>query len=63
MNTQYEALYHQLEEQHWWFQARRDSVFDQIQSLKLPKEAGILEIGCSGGPLQQRPREKQVTWP
>lgn len=56
MNTQYETLYHQLEEQHWWFQARRDIVFSQIQGLNLPKEASILEIGCSGGPLQQRLR-------
>ncbi|MBD2713632.1 class I SAM-dependent methyltransferase [Microvirga sp. STR05] len=57
MNLQYEALYHQLEEQHWWFQARRDIVFDQIKHLNLPKDARILEIGCSGGPLQQRLRD------
>lgn len=56
MHSQYEALYHQLEEQNWWFQARRDIVFDQIQQLNLPRNARILEIGCSGGPLQQRLR-------
>lgn len=57
MQVQYEALYHQLEENHWWFRGRRDSVFDQIKRLKLPTSAAILEIGCSGGPLQQRLRE------
>ncbi|RSK49597.1 class I SAM-dependent methyltransferase [Hymenobacter rigui] len=56
MQVQYEALYHQLEENHWWFRGRRDGVFDQLQHLNLPKTAAILEIGCSGGPLQQQLR-------
>lgn len=51
MDQAYEATYHQLEEQHWWFASRRDMVFDIIRSLQLPLEASILEIGCSGGPL------------
>ncbi|GAB3239419.1 class I SAM-dependent methyltransferase [Hymenobacter seoulensis] len=54
MDLTYEAKYHQLEEQHWWFASRRDAVFDLIQSLNLPLTAAILEIGCSGGPLLQR---------
>lgn len=56
MQVQYEALYHQLEENHWWFKSRRASVFEQLQQLNLPKTAAILEIGCSGGPLQQQLR-------
>ncbi|MBG8554417.1 class I SAM-dependent DNA methyltransferase [Hymenobacter guriensis] len=51
MDITYEARYHQLEEQHWWFAGRRDIVFEQIQQLRLPRTADILEIGCSGGPL------------
>jgi SAM-dependent methyltransferase len=56
MNPEYELKYHQLEENHWWFRGRRASVFAQLQQLQLPKTAAILEIGCSGGPLQQRLR-------
>ncbi|QIX61416.1 class I SAM-dependent methyltransferase [Hymenobacter sp. BT18] len=51
MDITYEARYHQLEEQHWWFAGRRHIVFEQIQQLQLPPTADILEIGCSGGPL------------
>ncbi|WP_310396150.1 class I SAM-dependent methyltransferase [Hymenobacter sp.] len=54
MDLTYEAKYHQLEEQHWWFASRRDVVYDLIRSLRLPVSAAILEIGCSGGPLMQR---------
>ncbi|UOQ71993.1 class I SAM-dependent methyltransferase [Hymenobacter cellulosilyticus] len=54
MNIEYELKYHQIEENYWWFQARRDMVFRLVQDLKLPKSAAILEIGCSGGPLMQR---------
>lgn len=54
MNIEYELKYHQIEENYWWFQARRDMVFRLIQELKLPRTAAILEIGCSGGPLLQR---------
>lgn len=61
MDLTYEAKYHQLEEQHWWFASRRDAVYDLIQALKLPKTAAILEIGCSGGPLMQRLRAHGYT--
>jgi len=54
MNIEYELKYHQIEENYWWFQARRDMVFRMVQDLRLPKTAAILEIGCSGGPLLQR---------
>jgi SAM-dependent methyltransferase len=52
MDVQYEAQYQQLEEQHWWFVARREAVADIIKQLQVPHTASILEIGCSGGPLQ-----------
>lgn len=54
MNLEYELKYHQIEENYWWFQARRDMVFRLVQNLRLPHAAPILEIGCSGGPLLQR---------
>lgn len=52
MDLAYEAKYHQLEEQHWWFTSRRNTVFDLVQRMNLPPDTRILEIGCSGGPLQ-----------
>ncbi|MDO7884699.1 class I SAM-dependent methyltransferase [Hymenobacter cheonanensis] len=58
MDLTYEAKYHQLEEQHWWFASRRDAVFALIQDMQLPTTAAILEIGCSGGPLMQRLRQQ-----
>ncbi|MFD1467492.1 class I SAM-dependent methyltransferase [Hymenobacter caeli] len=56
MDLTYEAKYHQVEEQHWWFAGRRDAVYDLVQGLGLGPEAAILEVGCSGGPLLQRLR-------
>lgn len=53
MNLTYEQKYHQLEEAHWWFAGRRDAIRKLIRSLRLPVTADVLEIGCSGGPLQQ----------
>ncbi|MBC6700483.1 class I SAM-dependent methyltransferase [Hymenobacter puniceus] len=53
MDLTYEQKYHQLEEAHWWFAGRRDAVRKLIQSLAIPTTAEVLEIGCSGGPLQQ----------
>ncbi|OUJ73445.1 class I SAM-dependent methyltransferase [Hymenobacter crusticola] len=61
MDLTYEARYHQLEEQHWWFASRRDAVYDLIKGLQLPLNAAILEIGCSGGPLMQRLRAAGYT--
>lgn len=61
MNIEYELKYHQIEENYWWFQARRDMVFRLVQDLRLPHTAAILEIGCSGGPLLQRLRAQGYT--
>ena len=61
MDLTYEAKYHQLEEEHWWFASRRDAVYDLIKQLKLSNTAAILEIGCSGGPLMQRLRAAGYT--
>jgi len=51
MDARYEEKYHTLEEQHWWFRARRHMVYSLIEQLKLPHNAAILEVGCSAGPL------------
>jgi ubiquinone/menaquinone biosynthesis C-methylase UbiE len=51
MDARYEAKYHTLEEQHWWFRGRRHMVYSLIEQLSLPANAAILEVGCSAGPL------------
>jgi SAM-dependent methyltransferase len=49
MQPEYEAKYHELEEQHWWFIAMREILLAML--LEIPRDAAILDIGCSGGPL------------
>ncbi len=51
MNKDYEQLYHQVESAHWWFVARRALVRDMVCRARPDRQAAILEIGCSGGPL------------
>lgn len=61
MDLSYEQQYHQLEEAHWWFAGRRDAIRKLIRSLHIQTTADILEIGCSGGPLQQILRAEGYT--
>jgi len=53
MEKSYEKKYHKLEEKNWWFISRRDIIFFLIKKMDLPKDAKILEIGCSGGSLMK----------
>ena len=39
----------ELQEQHWWFRARREILSEVIHSLALPANCDILEIGCGTG--------------
>ncbi len=42
-----------IEENHWWFKARREIVSHMLGKLGLPSTAKILEVGCgTGGNLQ-----------
>lgn len=49
MDKEYEIKYHNLEENHCWFMARREIIADLLKNND--KKSKILEIGCSGGPL------------
>ncbi|NDK56439.1 class I SAM-dependent methyltransferase [Pontibacter fetidus] len=51
MDARYEAKYHILEEEHWWFRSRRHMVYSIINELNLSASTAILEVGCSAGPL------------
>jgi ubiquinone/menaquinone biosynthesis C-methylase UbiE len=54
VHLDYEAKYHQLEEGHWWFRARRDAVFALLLKIRPHRSSRILEIGCSSGVLLRR---------
>jgi SAM-dependent methyltransferase len=49
MQKKYETKYHQLEETNWWFVGRRHMIALLLKDL--PRDARVLEIGCSSGPL------------
>jgi SAM-dependent methyltransferase len=47
-NELFEEMY-KVESEHWWFVARRKIVESIIKSLKLDKNASILDAGCGNG--------------
>lgn len=52
----------ELEQDHWWFAARREILADQIGRLGLPPAADILEVGCgTGGNLEMLSRFGRVS--
>lgn len=56
MDKLFEAKYHELEESHWWFQARRDMIVQLLRGFD--KDVSILDVGCSGGALIQFLKKK-----
>jgi SAM-dependent methyltransferase len=52
----------QLEDQHWWFLARRDILQTLLHRLHLPAGARVLEVGCgTGGNIDMLGRFGTVT--
>ncbi|MCH2491042.1 MAG: class I SAM-dependent methyltransferase [Flavobacteriales bacterium] len=49
MEAQFEERYHEIEKTHFWFKARRDYIKQLLKNT--PKDAKILDIGCSSGIL------------
>ena len=39
----------EIQENHWWYEARRRIIASLIEPLKLPANAEILEVGCGPG--------------
>lgn len=51
----------EVEDEHWWFSARRDILEKIIETLKLRRDAAILEVGCgTGGNLPMLARHGRV---
>ena len=42
-------LMRQIEDEHWWFVARRNIIGALLDRLNLPAQAEILEVGCGTG--------------
>ncbi len=49
MQTDFENHYHDLEAEHFWFVSRRRGIAQLIKNLDLPRDASILDMGCSSG--------------
>jgi len=49
MEAQFEDTYHQIETEHFWFKSRRRYIRQLLKDT--PKDAKILDIGCSSGIL------------
>ena len=39
----------EIQDRHWWYEARRQIIASLIKSLKLPQNTKILEAGCGPG--------------
>jgi ubiquinone/menaquinone biosynthesis C-methylase UbiE len=46
MEENYEDKYYSMEEENWWFKARRNLITSYLQRLKAQK---ILDVGCGAG--------------
>lgn len=51
MDTSFEKKYHELEDHHPWFVARREMLLDLFRAIS--KDSNILDIGCSAGVMMK----------
>lgn len=49
MDINFEKKYHQIAKTHWWLLKRRELIVEWL--AQVPKDAAILDIGCSSGVL------------
>ena len=49
METHFYAQLARTEDHHWWFRARCNSVARQLNSMELPDQCRILDVGCGTG--------------
>ena len=46
MDSTYGASYDTLYHQHWWWRSRERILVHEIEQLRLPRDAQILDVGC-----------------
>lgn len=51
MERDFETNYHRLEEQHFWFRARRNTILRLLRMLPPDRDARIADLGCASGRL------------
>lgn len=51
MQADYEALYHRVEDRHWWFTGRREVVRRLVEAAHPARTGRILDVGCAAGAL------------
>ncbi len=49
MESQTYQLMRRIEDEHWWFAARREIISRLLSGLGLPAHCNILEVGCGTG--------------
>jgi len=49
MDINFEKKYHQIAKTHWWLLKRRELIVEWLSQC--PKDAAILDVGCSSGVL------------
>lgn len=49
MEINFEKKYHQIAKTHWWLLKRRELIVEWLSQF--PKDAAILDVGCSSGVL------------
>lgn len=51
MDAAFEAVYHELESEHWWFRSRRAFVRGWLTRLGAGPDTRLLDLGCASGTL------------
>ena len=51
LDRTFQKIYHNLEETHFWFVARRNLLVSMVERDLMGRDAKILDIGCSAGSL------------
>jgi SAM-dependent methyltransferase len=51
VDAAFEAVYHELESEHWWFRSRRAFVRGWLTKLGAGADTRLLDLGCASGTL------------
>ncbi len=49
MRPDFQAIYLELEDEHWWFRARRRLIASMVTRTSPDRNSDVLDVGCSSG--------------